>query len=220
MKISKYIHSCILLEDSGEQLLFDPGMFSFMDPSITPELFKDVKTIVITHNHPDHIDADAIKKIVELSSVTIVSTPEIKKVLMDAGIPESNIITEHVHDTGTFLIEAIPASHEAILADSLPENYGYRINNRILHPGDSFAPSLYAEGPTEILLLPITAPWTTELGVFEFAKAVQPKKVIPIHDGYAKEFFQSSRYKNFDKYFTPLGMEFVSLQNPGDSAEM
>lgn len=31
MHITKYIHSCLLPEHKGEQLLFDPGKFSFID---------------------------------------------------------------------------------------------------------------------------------------------------------------------------------------------
>ncbi len=50
MKISKYIHSCLLLEKQGFKLLIDPGKFSFAEGLVKPADFKDVDAIIITHN--------------------------------------------------------------------------------------------------------------------------------------------------------------------------
>ena len=80
---------------------------------------------------------------------------------------------------------------------------------------DSFDRSLDVCRGIELLALPITAPWTTELGVAEFALRLAPKKVFPIHDGYAKDFFLASRYDNYGKYFAKEGIEFVRLEKAG-----
>ena len=81
MKISKYLHSCLLFELDGYQLLFDPGKFSFAEGLVTPQLFVDVKTIVITHIHPDHFDIDILKSIVELSGAAVVTNSQVGKEL-------------------------------------------------------------------------------------------------------------------------------------------
>ena len=65
MRIAKYIHSCLLFEHNGEQLLFDPGKFSFVEGRVTPEAFANVSTIVITHDLPDHLDVAAVRQIVD-----------------------------------------------------------------------------------------------------------------------------------------------------------
>jgi L-ascorbate metabolism protein UlaG (beta-lactamase superfamily) len=49
MKISKYIHSCILLESKKEQLLIDPGPFTFIEGKVKAGDFKGVTTILFTH---------------------------------------------------------------------------------------------------------------------------------------------------------------------------
>jgi hypothetical protein len=45
-------------------------------------------------------------------------------------------------------------------------------------------------------------------------------KIIPVHDGYAKDFFLQQRYENYQKYFSPLGIDFQWLDKPGDSIEV
>ncbi|MDQ6892288.1 MAG: hypothetical protein M3167_06365 [Acidobacteriota bacterium] len=35
MRVSKYIHSCLLIESDGDRLLIDPGKFSFSDGRVT-----------------------------------------------------------------------------------------------------------------------------------------------------------------------------------------
>lgn len=218
MKLTKYIHSCVLLEEQGDKILFDPGMFSFQDPSVTPTLFSDVQLVVITHNHPDHIDQSALQQIVDLSHAPVLTTPEIKADLEKKGFA-GEVHTDLEYSVGAFTIRAVPATHENILAETLPENYGYVINDTLLHPGDSFSAAL-TELSINTLLLPITAPWATELDVYAFAKATGAQKIIPIHDGYAKDFFIQSRHQNYQEFFEKDGILFVSLQKPGESTEI
>lgn len=89
-----------------------------------------------------------------------------------------------------------------------------------LNPGDSFAKDLDAKAGTPVLALPIMAPWNTELEVAEFAQRMQPRRIIPIHDGYAKDFFLQQRYENFTKFFAQRGMRFEPLRTPGDAIEI
>lgn len=215
MKLTKYIHSCVLLEEGGELLLIDPGSFTFLQ-GVRVELFKDVQTILLTHNHPDHIDPDAIRTIVSMGNARIVANGQIKEALTDQGIM-ADFCTDLKYSTEHFSIEAFPADHEPILAEAVPQNYAYLINRKVLATGDSFAPHLANVGDVQVLLLPITAPWCTELEVFDFAKAVAAKRVVPVHDGYAKDFFLKSRYENYKKYINAEGMKFEELANPGDS---
>jgi len=58
IKITKYIHSCLLFEKDGFKLLFDPGKFTFAEGLVSPEMFSDISAVIITHNHPDHLDTE------------------------------------------------------------------------------------------------------------------------------------------------------------------
>lgn len=216
MRITKYIHSCLLLEEDGHKLLFDPGKFSFVEGLVRPEQFKDVEVIAISHEHPDHVDVDALKEIVKLSGARVIANSQVAAKLAKEGIPVSGLGAEPVQVAG-FTIRALPAQHEPILTGEVPQNTAYLLNERILNPGDSFNPSLETLAGIELLLLPVMAPWLTELAVFDFVKRMRPKQVLPVHDGYAKEFFLKQRYETYAPYLDKLNVRFHPLLAPGAS---
>ncbi len=116
-----------------------------------------------------------------------------------------------------FTLEALDAPHEKLLADSIPQNTAYLVNDIFVHPGDSLSDNLYSRKGTEVLALPLMAPWATELQIFDFAVRMAPETVVPIHDGFAKDFFLESRYQNFEKFLGNRGIKFRAMAKPGDS---
>ena len=64
--------------------------------------------------------------------------------------------------------------------------------------------------------MPVMAPFLTEVGAAAFAHRMRPRQVIPVHDGYAKEFFVNQRYANYDRVFTAMNIAFHQLAEPGD----
>ncbi len=60
MKITKYEHACVAIEENGKNLVIDPGMFS---QSVSDT--KEVVAIVITHAHSDHMDKATIKTLLQ-----------------------------------------------------------------------------------------------------------------------------------------------------------
>jgi len=192
--------------------VFDPGKFTFFD--VKPEAFGKVDAIVITHQHFDHMDPDAIKTIVANTNAVVLANAQIREALQGIDVEVFESGTREVNGAK---IEAIAAEHATILNAAIPRNVAYVLDDRLLHPGDSFDRSLDARKGIEMLALPVMAPWTTELGVAEFALRVAPRVAFPIHDGYAKDFFLDSRYDNFTKYFAKHDVEFVSLKDVGAS---
>ena len=220
MRISKYVHACLLLEDGKDKILFDPGKFSFVEGQVSPGDFKDLTAIIITHRHPDHIDDEALKEIVDNNETAILlANTEIKSQLAEKGI-SVEVFETGERTVGKFQLEALAAAHAKILNAETPQNVAYVVNEIFLHPGDSFDHSLDAYKGTRVLALPVMAPWNKELEVAEFAKRMSPQHIIPIHDGYAKEFFLKQRYENFEKYFSSLGIGFQWLDKPGDYFEI
>ena len=214
VRISKYVHSCLLFEHEGDKLLFDPGNYSFIEGRVTPETFRDVSTVVITHSHPDHLALEPLKQILALSGADVVTNGEVAAILDDEGIAATTI-EEGTLTAGAFRLRAIPTPHEAILADTVPHHTAFLVNDRVLNCGDSFADPLLPYAGVDVAIMPVMAPFLTEVGVAAFARRMRPRQVIPVHDGYAKEFFVNQRYANYDRVFTAMNIQFHKLAEPG-----
>lgn len=220
MKITKYIHSCLVIEKDSDRLLFDPGLFTFAEGLVKPSQFENIRAVIITHKHPDHIDADSLKKILENNETAVVlANSDIAKTLSEKNIA-AEIFESGERAVGSFSIEALDAPHEKILADELPQNTAYIIDGKIIHPGDSYSKNLFERKKTPILCLPTMAPWATEIKTYDFAVGMSPEHIVPIHDGYAKGFFLESRYENFKKYFDAQNIKFQWMSSAGDYVEL
>ncbi|MDQ5862445.1 MAG: MBL fold metallo-hydrolase, partial [Actinomycetota bacterium] len=55
MKLTKYTHACVRLEQDGRVLVLDPGTFSE-----TEEALDGAQAVLITHEHGDHVDVPAM----------------------------------------------------------------------------------------------------------------------------------------------------------------
>jgi L-ascorbate metabolism protein UlaG (beta-lactamase superfamily) len=219
MRVFKYIHSCLLLEHAGEKLLFDPGKFSFVEGKVKPENFSGISVVAITHQHPDHVDAEALQRILAHNSASVVANGGVASKLEEEGI-EVTVLEEGTRQFGAFTLQAIPAQHEAILSDSLPHNTAFLVNECVLNPGDSFKTPLLAFKGVELLILPIMAPWLTELAAADFARQMQPRQALAAHDGYAKRFFLEQRYTAYRGYLDKLGIRWHASADPGACVEL
>lgn len=216
MRITKFIHACLLIEKDADKILFDPGKFTFVEGKVKPSQFKNLSAIILTHCHPDHIDDDALKEIIENNqNAVVLANTEIKNKLAEKDV-KVEVFESETRKVGNFSIEAFDAPHEKILADEIPQNTAYSVDDVFIHPGDSLAESLLTKAKTKILALPTMAPWETELQAFEFAKKMSPEKVVPIHDGYVKDFFLESRYAALQKFLKKEDIEFLWMSKAGD----
>lgn len=215
MKISKYIHSCILLEENGKKLLFDPGEFAFIEGKVAPAGLQNISIIVITHNHPDHVDPKAMQIIMEYNpAAVILGNKEVAEKLGELGLTVE-ILEAGRREKDGFIIDAIKTKHEDILSDSLPENVAYRINEKLINPADSFSDALQAWQGCESLLLPVLAPWLKETEAYQFALRLKPEIIVPVHDGFAKDFFLKRRYSTYKEFFERNGIDFAAPDDIG-----
>lgn len=219
MRITKYIHSCLLIEKGSDRLLFDPGLFTFVEGTVKPSQFQNIQAIIFTHCHPDHIDETSLKEIIKNNpNAVVLANSEIHRKLAEKNI-QSEVFENGRRDVASFNLKAFDAPHEKLLADEIPQNTAYTVDDIILHPGDSLSKNLYELKGTPILCLPVMAPWETELQTFEFAKQLSPQYVVPIHDGYAKDFFIKSRYQTFQKFLEKEDIKFQWMSAAGDYFE-
>lgn len=216
MKISKYLHSCLVFELEGYKLLVDPGKFSFAEGIIKPEMFADVNSIIITHIHPDHLDTENLKKIADLSGAPVYTNAQVGEALQKAGITHT-VWGDGEYNLGPFKLQAFTVVHEVILDNPLPQMLGFIINDKVLHPVDSMEDALLNHKGIELLIMVTMAPFANELRISAFADKLQPKQILPVHDGYAKEFFIKQRYEAYKKHFDKQGIIFHEIYQPGDS---
>jgi L-ascorbate metabolism protein UlaG (beta-lactamase superfamily) len=216
MKITKYLHSCLVFELDGYKLLFDPGKFSFAEGEVMPDMFADVDAIIITHNHPDHLDADILKNIISLSNAPVYTNQQVAGQIEKVGIA-STVWEDGVYNLGPFKLQAITVIHELIMDNPLPQMTGFIINDKVLHPVDSMEEKLLEYQGIELLLMVTMAPFANEIHISGFADKLQPKQILPVHDGYAKEFFIKQRYEAYTKHFDKQGIKFHQIYKVGDS---
>ena len=201
MKISKHIHSCLLIEDKGKKFLFDPGNYTFEENGLDINSIDTLDYLLITHEHPDHMYIPLIKEIVgKFPNIKIITNASTAEVLNKEGMQATTEGDESVK-----LEEVV---HEKVFSGEPPTNVMITINNKLSHPGDSYHFQTYAP----IIALPLQAPWGHITTAVELAKSLKPKIIIPIHDWHWNEKAREVMYKRLEEFFKPLGIRFVGLE--------
>jgi len=217
MRIQKFLHSCLLIEKGSDRILFDPGKFSFVEHGARAADFTRLNAVIITHSHPDHMDADALKLIIENNpGAVLYGNSGIAAALQAKGL-KVELFEEGTKQIEDFRVDAYEARHEKIVAAKIPPNTAYIVDDTLLNPGDSYAYSLDSlRGKFDVLALPVMAPWCSEMDAAGFAARMNAKRVLPIHDGYVKDFFLRMRYDNWETHFAAQGVKFERLERAGD----
>ncbi|RYY33107.1 MAG: MBL fold metallo-hydrolase [Sphingobacteriaceae bacterium] len=216
MKISKYLHSCLLFEQDGYKMLFDPAKFSFAEGRVKADMFTDINSIVITHIHPDHYDAEILKSIIALNTDAVVYTNKQVGGQMEKDGIEYKLINNDEFILGPFSLKPLSLTHEPLLDNPKPEMTGFVINGKVLHPVDALSNEMAGYKGIELLLLVTMAPFANEVKIAAFADSIQPKQILPVHDGYARDFFIKQRYANYKKHFEKQGITFHEVLEIGD----
>ncbi len=205
MNITKFGHCCLLIEEAGARLLTDPGNYND-----TPDI-RDLDAILITHEHQDHIHMPALKALLAENPRTIIITHEGVGKLLDA----EHIPYQPITDGGEILVKDVSVKsfgkdHACIHADLSPvRNTGFLVAGKLFYPGDSLHnPNI----PIEVLALPVSAPWLKLSEAIEYAKAVKPKIVFPVHDGMLRQDHRLAPTRSIPRaMLEPLGIKFVDM---------
>ena len=187
-------------------MLIDPGTFVFIEGKMTPADIGAVDAVLITHKHADHYDPAALKTI----GAPIFTIREIGDLLANEGLTYTEIAANDMRDIAGFSVRVIEAAHGP-LPVPVPHNVAILVDDRVLHPGDSYHPQGLER--CDVLALPIIAPWAKVVEAVEFAVRMQPKVVVPIHDAFMKDFLLTRVYdmvatalSAHNITFRPLGM--------------
>jgi L-ascorbate metabolism protein UlaG (beta-lactamase superfamily) len=177
MRITKFGHACVRIEDGGSAVVIDPGMFT------DAGALDGADAVLITHEHPDHYLPDHLK-----GSDAPVFTIEGVARRIHADAPEVFERTTVVRPGESFeaaglAVTAVNEMHAVIHAE-LPRihNSGFLVTGgetTVFHPGDA----LDGPGrPVDVLCLPVSAPWAASRDLIDFARRVEAPTNIAIHD--------------------------------------
>ncbi|WP_144128231.1 MBL fold metallo-hydrolase [Catellatospora sichuanensis] len=172
MRLTKYGHACVRIDNGDGALVIDPGVYS------EPVSFDGVAAVLVTHEHADHVDLDLLRAARDRNpELTVYTHPALSAELGDGvqAVSPGDVFT-----AAGFTVRAVGGEHAEII-DGLPgcPNVGFVVDG-VYHPGDSlFVPS----EPVETLLIPAAGPWLKIGDAIRFARAVRPQRAFPIHDG-------------------------------------
>ena len=206
MKITKFKHACFSVELDGETLIVDPGGWS--SDLVIPD---NVTAVIITHEHADHLDKDALQKIFDKNSQAVILAHQ--DVTSQLGeFKTKSVVPNEGMKIGRFELEFFGGEH-AMIAKAMPvvANLGVLINERLYYPGDSFT---LPDQPVQVLALPVAAPWLKVDETIGFLTGVKPKLVFPTHDAILSEEGKGL----VDRVLTPIaekvGAKYQRLQEP------
>jgi L-ascorbate metabolism protein UlaG (beta-lactamase superfamily) len=176
MRLTKFGHSCLLVEEGQARILLDPGSFSEGF-----ERLEGLSAVCFTHQHPDHLDQERLRGLLDGNAgVRVVSDEGSAEALGAAGAE-----VEVVHDGDELEIGGmgvrVAGRRHAIVHPDVPAvpNVGYLVAGRLFHPGDAFT---VPGDPVEVLAVPAAAPWLKLAESVDYLRQVRPRVAVPVHE--------------------------------------
>lgn len=176
MRITKFGHSCLLVEEEGARLLIDPGAFSGGYDDLT-----DLDAVLVTHQHVDHVAPDRLAGVLAKNpSATLVTDPGSAEQLAGKGMQAQVLRGGETVTLGGIEVRGFGEMHQTIHPDlDAITNTGLLVGGRLFHPGDSLA---LPDFEVEVLAVPVVAPWSKLHETVEFVRSIRPARTFPIHD--------------------------------------
>jgi L-ascorbate metabolism protein UlaG (beta-lactamase superfamily) len=176
MRLTKYAHSCVRMERDGAVLVIDPGAFT------EPEALDGVDAVLITHEHFDHLNVDALADALgKRPAVTVHTHADVVPKLDALAGAVTAVASGKSFEAAGFRVRAYGGLHAEIHPD-VPRvaNLGFLVEDTVYHPGDSF--DVPEEATVDTLFVPISAPWLKLSEAVDFVRAVAPRRAYAMHD--------------------------------------
>ncbi|MFJ7287578.1 MBL fold metallo-hydrolase [Curtobacterium sp. NPDC098951] len=207
MEVTKLEHACQVVTEGTARLVLDPGGFT------RPVDVTGVVAVVVTHEHPDHVTPDQVRRILDGSPGAVVIGPAGVARALD-GVVAVDVVTAGDRRTvGPFGLTFHGTRHN-VIHSSVPvvDNTGVLVNGRLFHPGDSYT---VPDVPVEVLAAPVGAPWLKVAEMMDYVLAVAPRRAYPVHEATLSDVGLDMHTGRLREAVEPSG-SLVVLQ-PGES---
>jgi L-ascorbate metabolism protein UlaG (beta-lactamase superfamily) len=176
MRLTKFGHSCLLVEEGQARMLLDPGVLSGGFEGL-----EGLTALLFTHQHADHLDPERLRGLLDRNpGVRVVSDEGSAKPLGEAGADAEVVHDGDELDLGGVSVGVAGRDHAVIHPDiPLIPNVGYLVGGRLFHPGDAFTQPGQA---VEVLAVPAGAPWLKGSESIDYLRAVRPQVAVPVHE--------------------------------------
>ncbi|WP_062303930.1 MBL fold metallo-hydrolase [Demequina subtropica] len=214
MLVTKHAHACVAISTDEGHLLIDPGVYA---PDAAA-LLAATSAVLLTHEHPDHVHAEAILADLEARPALRVWGPAAVVGEWVERFPgQVTVVAPGDAFEAGGLSVAVNGGLHAVIHPDLPRfvNVGYLVGGRVFHPGDSYeAPGV----EVEVLLVPVSGPWAKLGEAADFVRAVAPARAVQIHDAMLSEIGIASATRFLSAGpLVPVDVEHVA---PGETVEL
>jgi L-ascorbate metabolism protein UlaG (beta-lactamase superfamily) len=181
MRLTKLGHACVRLQKDGAVLVIDPGVWSGTD------VLKDADAVLVTHEHADHLDADAVRRALESNrGLRLWANASVAAQLGGYGGQVHVVAHGDTFTAAGFDVHVYGREHARIVPEiPVIANTGFAVDGQVFHPGDSFT---VPEDRVATVLVPVSAPWLKFAEVADYIAAVGGRQGFAIHDAILSEF--------------------------------
>lgn len=178
MRLTHLGHACLLVESGGARLLVDPGAFSSGWHDV-----RDLSAVLVTHQHPDHLDLDALPALLGANpGARVLAEPQAAATARERGVACDDL--EEEVSIGDTLVTPVGQQH-ALIHEDVPRigNRGVRISAdgepTFFHPGDALDGE---PGEVDVLAFALNAPWQRSREMTAFLRRIAAPVAVPVHD--------------------------------------
>lgn len=175
MQLTKLGHACVRLSKDGGTLVIDPGAWS------GPDALAGAQAVLVTHEHADHLAADALRAALAADSgLELWTNSSVAGQFVEFGRQVHAVTHGHTFTAAGFDVHVYGEQHARIVPQvPVIANTGFAVDGEVFHPGDSFT---VPEDKIPTLLVPVSAPWLKFAEVADYIGAVAPARGFAIHD--------------------------------------
>ncbi|STD08241.1 metal-dependent hydrolase [Dermatophilus congolensis] len=182
MRITRFGHSCVLFESQGARILVDPGVFSCGFEDV-----RDLDAVVVTHEHPDHVDVDRLAGLMEANPQAQLFSEAglVRRLRAECGVETVDMAPGELFSVGTVMVEPVGNMHAVIYRTmERVRNTGLVLREQggavAYHPGDALD---VVPDAVDVLCVPIAAPWSAMKETIDWVARCGARRLVPIHDG-------------------------------------